>query len=121
VGESLRQCFVAIHPLIVIIAHHTIRFITATLHHQYKQLKKMEKNKITLHLVLTAPPETIFRAFSDADAYASWLPPNGFVCKVHQMDFEVGGTYNMSFYEFQHGQWQRWRQTQASDPKANLG
>ena len=54
-------------------------------------------------MVLTAPPEKVFRAFSDADAYASWLPPNGFVCKVHHMDFKVGGTYNMSFTNFSTG------------------
>jgi len=90
-------------PLIVIIAHHTIRFITATLHHQYKQLKKMEKNKITLHLVLTAPPETIFRAFSDADAYASWLPPNGLFVRFIKWTSKLVATYNMSFTNFSTG------------------
>ncbi len=60
----------------------------------------MEKNKVTLHRVLTASPEKVFRAFSDADAMASWLPPYGFTCKVHQMDFKVGGTFKMSFTNF---------------------
>jgi uncharacterized protein YndB with AHSA1/START domain len=63
----------------------------------------METNKVTLHRVLTASPEKVFRAFSDADAMASWLPPFGFVCKVHQLDFKVGGSFKMSFTNFTTG------------------
>ena len=63
----------------------------------------MEKNKVTLNRVLTASPEKVFRAFSDADAMAYWLPPFGFVCKVHQMDFKVGGVFKMSFTNFTTG------------------
>lgn len=63
----------------------------------------MEKNKVTLQRVLTASPEKVFRAFSDADAMASWLPPFGFTCKVHHMDFKTGGTYQMSFTNFTTG------------------
>lgn len=63
----------------------------------------MEKNKVSLHLVLAASPEKVFRAFADADAMASWLPPYGFVCKVHHLDFKTGGTYKMSFTNFTSG------------------
>ncbi|MCB0444214.1 MAG: SRPBCC family protein [Gelidibacter sp.] len=63
----------------------------------------MEKNKVTLHRVLTASTDKVFRAFSDADAMASWLPPFGFVCKVHQLDFKVGGLFKMSFTNFTTG------------------
>lgn len=60
-------------------------------------------NTVTLHRVLTATPEKVFRAFSDADAYCTWLPPYGFICKVQQMDFRVGGNYKMSFTNFSTG------------------
>lgn len=60
-------------------------------------------NSVTLHRVFTASPEKVFRAFSEADAYCSWLPPYGFVCKVHDLDFRVGGTYKMSFTNFSTG------------------
>lgn len=60
-------------------------------------------NKVTLHRVLTAAPEKVFKAFADADALASWLPPYGFTAKVHQMDFKIGGTYKMSFTNFSTG------------------
>jgi uncharacterized protein YndB with AHSA1/START domain len=62
----------------------------------------MANNKVTLHRVFTAPPEKVYKAFTDADAMASWLPPYGFVCKVHSMDFKIGGKYKMSFTNFTH-------------------
>jgi uncharacterized protein YndB with AHSA1/START domain len=63
----------------------------------------MSNNQVTLHRVFTASPEKVFKAFTDADAMASWLPPYGFVCKVHQMDVQVGGKYKMSFTNFGTG------------------
>lgn len=63
----------------------------------------MKNNKVTLHRVFTASPEKVFKAFTDADAMASWLPPYGFVCKVHAMDAQVGGKYKMSFTNFGTG------------------
>ena len=63
----------------------------------------MTKNKVTLHRVFAASPEKVFRAFTNADAIASWLPPYGFVCKVHNMDVRIGGTYRMSFTNFSTG------------------
>ncbi len=63
----------------------------------------MSNNKVTLHRVLTASPEKVFRAFSNPDAYATWLPPYGFVAKVHQMEFRKDGSYKMSFINFSTG------------------
>lgn len=57
----------------------------------------MANNFVKLHRVFIASPEKVFKAFTDADAMASWLPPYGFICRVHNMDFKVGGTYKMSF------------------------
>jgi uncharacterized protein YndB with AHSA1/START domain len=61
------------------------------------------KNTVRLHRVLATKPEKVYRAFSDADAMAKWLPPNGFTCRVHHLDFKVGGTYKMSFTNFTTG------------------
>jgi uncharacterized protein YndB with AHSA1/START domain len=63
----------------------------------------MAGNTVKLHRVLRAKPERIFRAFTDADAMAKWLPPNGFTGKVHEMDARVGGRYRMSFTNFTTG------------------
>lgn len=57
-------------------------------------------NIIKLHRVFSAPVEKVFKAFTNADAIASWLPPYGFVCKVHHMDVKIGGTYKMTFTNF---------------------
>ena len=63
----------------------------------------MPTNTVTLHRVLRAAPQKIYRAFLDADAMAKWLPPNGFTGKVHAMDAKVGGSYRMSFTNFNSG------------------
>lgn len=63
----------------------------------------MTSNTVTLHRVFAAPVEKVFKAFADAEAMASWLPPYGFVGKVHHMDFKIGGTYKMSFTNFTTG------------------
>ncbi|WP_353117966.1 SRPBCC family protein [Myroides odoratus] len=60
-------------------------------------------NKVTLHRVFTASPAKVFKAFADADALVSWLPPYGFTAKLHHMEFKVGGTYEMSFTNFSTG------------------
>ena len=57
-------------------------------------------NIVKLHRVFSAPVEKVFKAFTDADAMASWIPPYGFVCKVHSMDVKIGGTYKMTFTNF---------------------
>lgn len=63
----------------------------------------MPDNSVSLHRVLKASPEKVYRAFTQPDAMASWLPPYGFLCTVHEMNVEVGGTYRMSFRNFSTG------------------
>ena len=58
---------------------------------------------VRLHRVLTTTPEKVFRAFTEADAIASWLPPFGFLCTVHELDARVGGQHRMSFRNFTTG------------------
>lgn len=60
-------------------------------------------NTITLHRVLKAPPERVYKAFLDADALVKWQAPNGFTAKVHHLDPKVGGSYKMSFTNFTSG------------------
>ena len=60
-------------------------------------------NTVTLHRVLKAPPERVYRAFLDPAALARWVPPYGFVGMVHEMDARVGGGYRMSFTNFGTG------------------
>ncbi len=63
----------------------------------------MANNIVQLHRVFAAPAEKVFKAFTDADAMASWLPPYGFVCKIHSMDLKIGGKYKMTFTNFTTG------------------
>ncbi|MEP9379873.1 SRPBCC family protein [Aquabacter sp. CN5-332] len=58
---------------------------------------------VRLHRVLATSPEKVYRAFTEADALAKWLPPNGFTCTVHHLEPKVGGTFKMSFRNFTTG------------------
>ncbi|MFV0410015.1 MAG: SRPBCC family protein [Paracoccus sp. (in: a-proteobacteria)] len=58
---------------------------------------------VTLHRVFTAPPQKLYRAFTEADALASWLPPFGYTCTVHELDPALGGRHRLSFRNFTTG------------------
>jgi uncharacterized protein YndB with AHSA1/START domain len=52
---------------------------------------------VQFHRVLTSTPEKIWRAFTVPEAFARWLPPNGFFMRIHDMDVKEGGTWRGSF------------------------
>ncbi len=60
-------------------------------------------NSVTLHRVIKAGPEKVYRAFTESTALSYWLPPYGFLCTVHHIDARAGGTYKMSFTNFSTG------------------
>jgi uncharacterized protein YndB with AHSA1/START domain len=63
----------------------------------------MSNNSVTLHRVIKASPEKVYRAFTEANAMTFWLPPYGFLCVVHNMDVKTGGSFKMSFINFSTG------------------
>jgi uncharacterized protein YndB with AHSA1/START domain len=63
----------------------------------------MSNRAITLHRVLRAPPEKVYRAFLEPTAMAKWLPPYGFSCTMHHMDARVGGGFHATFHNFTTG------------------
>ena len=63
----------------------------------------MTDRTVRLQRVLRCPPAKVYRAFTEADALAKWLPPYGFTCKVQHLDARVGGGFRMSFHNFSTG------------------
>jgi uncharacterized protein YndB with AHSA1/START domain len=63
----------------------------------------MPNNSVSLHRVLKAAPEKVYHAFTNPNAFSSWLPPYGFICLVQHSEVRVGGTYKMSFTNFSTG------------------
>jgi uncharacterized protein YndB with AHSA1/START domain len=55
---------------------------------------------VQLHRVFTSTPAKIWRAFTQPEAFARWLPPNGFVGRITQMDVKVSGAWRGSFTNF---------------------
>ena len=60
-------------------------------------------NSVTLHRVVKASPQKIYRAFTEPNALAAWLPPYGFIGVVHNMEVRKDGHYKMSFIHFASG------------------
>lgn len=63
----------------------------------------MKNNSVSLHRIVKASPEKVFRAFADPIANSTWFPPYGFICTVQQMDFQIGGKFRMTFINFSTG------------------
>jgi uncharacterized protein YndB with AHSA1/START domain len=64
---------------------------------------QMDTQTISVVRILRAAPERVYQAFTQAQAWASWLPPMGFVGQTHELDARVGGQYLMSFTHFASG------------------
>lgn len=58
-------------------------------------------NTVRLHRVLKAPPQRVYRAFTDPDALCRWLPPHGFLAKM--LEFKPNTGYRMAFVNFTTG------------------
>lgn len=58
---------------------------------------KTEARSLTLTRIMKAPAKRIYNAFLEPDAYAKWLPPNGYTGHVHSMEPKVGGGFRMTF------------------------
>lgn len=62
-----------------------------------------KKGTVTLHRVLKTKPKKVFDAFVNPLALASWIPPYGFLCTIHEMNVRVGGKFKSSFTNFSTG------------------
>ena len=60
-------------------------------------------HKVHLQRIFTAPPERVFRAFTDPNALVKWMAPHGFIAKVEHAEVRTGGSYRMSFTNFSTG------------------
>jgi hypothetical protein len=63
----------------------------------------MSTNTVSLHRVLRAPPERVYKAFLDGDAMAKWLPPHGFTGKVHHLERRSAAPTECRFTNFGTG------------------
>ncbi|MBS0506091.1 MAG: SRPBCC family protein [Proteobacteria bacterium] len=62
-----------------------------------------DDRSVRLHRVLRTTPDKLYRAFTEAEALAKWLPPYGFTCQVEHLQARVGGSFRMSFHNFGSG------------------
>lgn len=58
---------------------------------------KKTTGTVRLTRIFKAPRERVFNAFLDPDAFAKWIPPNGYTAHVYRFEHKVGGVHRMSF------------------------
>src|SRR6478735_1143421 len=63
----------------------------------------MPDNSVSLHRVLKASPEKVYRAFTDGNELAYWLPPYVFLCTIQELNVKMDGSFRMSFHNFSTG------------------
>jgi uncharacterized protein YndB with AHSA1/START domain len=51
---------------------------------------------LVLRRVLKAPPERVFRAWTEPEQLARWFGPRGFTCPEHAIDPRPGGAYRVT-------------------------
>ncbi|MBB1161773.1 SRPBCC domain-containing protein [Aquariibacter albus] len=64
---------------------------------------------LTLHRMLRAPAERIYRAWTDPQALMKWMPPHGFIGIVHAADTRPGGAFRMGFTQLGSGEVHTWQ------------
>lgn len=62
-----------------------------------KTKTKTTTGTVRLTRVFKAPRERVFNTFLDPDAFAKWIPPNGYSAHVYKFEPKVGGMHRMSF------------------------
>src|SRR5581483_7779288 len=55
------------------------------------------KRADTVSRIIAAPPRTLYHAFLDREAVASWRPPAGMKCEIYSFDPREGGSFRMRF------------------------
>ncbi len=48
---------------------------------------------ISITMIFDAPPETVWKAWTEPERVKHWWGPKGFTAAVSKLDFRVGGTY----------------------------
>lgn len=63
----------------------------------------MPTGTVRFQRVLKAPPQRVFRAFTEPAALCRWLPPDGMTAEVQQLEARLGGRHHLSFTNFGTG------------------
>jgi uncharacterized protein YndB with AHSA1/START domain len=59
-----------------------------------KMITRVEGHEFVLERVFDAPPELVFRAFSEAEHLKHWWGPRGWTLTVCNVDFRPGGIWH---------------------------
>ena len=67
-----------------------------------------------------APPELVFRMFSEARHLDAWWGPDGFTNETHEMDFSVGGLWRYTMHGPDGKDWPNWIRYREISPPTRL-
>lgn len=75
---------------------------------------------LSVSRLVGAPPELVFRMFSEARHLDAWWGPDGFTNETHEMDFSVGGLWRYTMHGPDGKAWPNWIRYREINPPARL-
>ncbi len=75
---------------------------------------------LSVSRLVGAPPELVFRMFSEARHLDAWWGPDGFTNETHEMDFSVGGLWRYTMHGPDGKAWPNWIRYREINPPTRL-
>ena len=75
---------------------------------------------LSVSRLVGAPPERVFRMFSEARHLDAWWGPDGFTNETHEMDFSVGGLWRYTMHGPDGKAWPNWIRYREISPPSRL-
>lgn len=75
---------------------------------------------LSVSRLVGAPPELVFRMFSEARHLDAWWGPDGFTNETHEMDFSVGGLWRYTMHGPDGKAWPNWIRYREISPPMRL-
>ncbi len=57
-----------------------------------------DEQGVMIERIFDAPPELVWRAWTEAEHFARWYGPDGFTVPECEIDFRVGGSYSLTMH-----------------------
>ena len=80
----------------------------------------MQDRQITLTRLISAPPEALWRCWTDPEILPKWFGPEGYVCTTREIDLRAGGLWRFDMIGPDGKVWRNRHRFTLSEPPKRL-